>query len=133
MDLDIDFERRFSGGIEPITFLNNFDAQKLISRHKCSPESENYEREVLFENEKYELVFCHWKSGDMSEMHDHEGKQCWFRCLEGILTENKENIHAPKLLKENSISYIDDNLGEHQILNKMSDCAFSLHLYIRES
>ena len=118
--------------LTPEEILNSFDAEELIKNHICNKDSDSYEREVLFKTDKIEIVFCHWKSKDGSEPHFHPKTGCWFKCLQGKLTEVRCRDEHKKVLSAGENSYIDDTFGSHKISNLSSDCTFTLHFYKKQ-
>lgn len=117
--------------LDPSEVLNSIDVQKLIENHKPDHKETNYERIQLFENSIYELVFCHWKSKGMSQVHNHSDLDCWFRCIEGVLTEERESLSngVQEISSSQRIIGVNDCSENHQILNKTKSCAYSIHLY----
>lgn len=83
-----------------------------------------------------------WAPGQLSTFHAHEGSKCFVKVLSGRLIEQQVTYPTSEFpvsigetgirtLNVNDVSYIDDNVGAHRVLNK-SQCepAITLHLYI---
>lgn len=115
--------------LEAEDILRKFSKEDLLAGHECSKAEEGYERTVLFKNKDYEIVFCHWRSGDKSVVHQHPNQKCWFRCLQGELLELRSMGQEQTYIKEDDLAYIDDSMGAHQMLNVSTDCSYSVHIY----
>lgn len=92
---------------------------------------------VGFDNKFVALLLC-WERGQRSPIHDHSGASCWVKMLSGSLQEVKYQQGASGKLDEigqeqfmkDDVSYMNDTLGLHQIINPSNDePAVSLHIY----
>ncbi len=115
--------------LNPEVLLQKFSKEELLSNHKCVESAEGYERTVLFKNKEFEIVFCHWRSGDKSPVHMHPNTNCWFRCLDGDLVELRSMGQEQNYLKEGDLGHIEDSMGAHQMLNMSEGCAYTVHIY----
>ncbi|KAJ3579094.1 hypothetical protein NPX13_g1477 [Xylaria arbuscula] len=81
-----------------------------------------------------------WSPGQASHIHDHGNAHCLMKILKGNLTEtrygfpdgDKEKpmeMTSERVLKDNSVAYMADDLGLHSMSNQTSDFVVSLHLY----
>jgi len=73
-----------------------------------------------------------WKRGIQSKIHDHSKYGCIMFLYKGVL---KENIYSKNLVhlntryhKSPSISYINDNIGYHDV--KALKSSKSIHFYL---
>ncbi|KAK1977025.1 cysteine dioxygenase type I [Colletotrichum cereale] len=104
-------------------------------------QSLGYTRNLVDEgNGKSNLLVLVWTPGKGSPIHDHGNAHCLMKILKGNLTEiqyaypkgEKYQIMegvSERIHKENAVAYMADELGVHQIINRGSDFAVSLHLY----
>lgn len=91
-------------------------------------------REVMFQNDQFELVLMTWGIGSSSPIHGHGGSQCYMHVLSGELIETRYRpfdatpINEAKLT-DGSVSHINDMACFHKLSS--STGAVSLHLYAR--
>lgn len=119
----IDFEK------PPEKILEDFDGEQLIKKHICFKSENGYERVTLFENEECEIVFCHWHPGNVSPMHFHPNKNCWFKCLSGQIYEERSRAKEKNLIKQGEVGFINDEIDAHQMINSFEESAYTLHIY----
>ncbi|KAH6645345.1 cysteine dioxygenase [Truncatella angustata] len=101
----------------------------------------DYTRNLVDEgNGKSNLLVLVWSPGKGSPIHDHGNAHCLMKILKGNLTETRYAFpqqghgHPLEIISgtthsENEVVYMADELGLHQMSNKGSDFAVSLHLY----
>lgn len=83
---------------------------------------------VGFDSKFVALLLC-WERGQRSPIHDHSGASCWVKMLSGSLQEVKFQRDADGKLYEigeerfmkDDVSYMNDSLGLHQIINPSND------------
>ena len=92
-----------------------------------------YTRHYLYQDTRIEVILIAWGALAQTKIHDHPRFGCLMRMLAGELKEERYSHEltpvSDKLLKENSLSYIDNSLGYHRIRNLKATPAFSLHIY----
>ena len=97
-----------------------------------------YQRMPIYEEESFKLYYIKWGKNIYSGIHGHPNKRCFFKTLEGTL---QEDIYIRKfgnyydkrdwiVHNRNSVGYIDDTIGFHNIINTGEKDAYSLHLYL---
>ena len=93
----------------------------------------HYHRKQIFSNSDFEIILITWNVNQQSLIHDHADNGCYMLLLQGNLQEEiyKENkIIKTSTLTPSNISYIDNSIGFHKILNpSSSEIAVSLHIY----
>lgn len=108
---------------EPFAFWNN----------------ETYTRNCIDRGEGYELILLCWEKGTDTPIHCHGGEECWVYGLKGEILEKRfdfsgdeQNIEVTKVerMKTDSISYMNDNMGFHKLINVGDGRAMTLHLYM---
>lgn len=125
-------------------FYNNSEDEYLkINRH------------IIKKNKYFELCLLNWKPHQKSTIHNHPKGGCFLIPMNGCLFEtqfevinmnnNKYNFNTNQLftidpkdvikkeetiLPINSINYIDDTIGVHQVENKTDNHVISLHVYL---
>ena len=94
----------------------------------------HYHREKVFECNNFDIYVITWDKLQKSKIHNHAQYGCLNKILLGSLQENiynKNNLSNPLLIKQtniNDISYIDNSLGYHKIVNN-NNISVSLHIY----
>ena len=114
---------------DPETILNSFSVDELINTYKDFELKNGYERTVIFQDKDTEVVFCHWREGAKSAVHDHPCVNCTFKVLRGEILEVRAMGQQQNVVKENEFAYIDDSMGAHQMLNVSGESAYTLHVY----
>lgn len=115
---------------DPRVSLKEVTAMPLVA----TPEVGTRSREVLFQNEQFELVLMTWGAGSSSPIHGHGGSQCYMQSLGGELIETRYRpynaipVHEAKLTTGH-VSYINDEASFHKLSSVTG--AVSLHLYAR--
>lgn len=101
-------------------FKNNYDSKK----------SGEYQRNVLVNNNSFELVLINWSKGSKTDFHYHDQKKCWMVGIQGMIKEKRVLNSNTEInnLYPGEIIYIDDSLGKHQIISSQN--SITLHLYV---
>lgn len=104
-----------------------------------------YTRNLIFKNERFELMTLCWSKGQASKIHNHADQMCWMTVPVGKL--RGQNFRAVELdetkgfckLEETDVFDLSDCLAAkveleepiHQILNlpEFDEPAVSLHIY----
>ena len=80
----------------------------------------------------YDIFFIIWKPNSFSKIHNHSKNGCYMFILSGNLIEE---IYSKKLKKIGTnffstfnLSYIDDNIGYHKIINS-NNHTYTLNIY----
>ena len=81
----------------------------------------------------YELIIITWFPNNYANIHNHADNGCLLKVLDGELIE-KRYTHKLEKYKEikyfkNEISYMNNKLGLHSILNDNDKPSVSLHVY----
>lgn len=85
-----------------------------------------------------------WAPGQSSTFHGHESSKCFVKVLSGELLEQQvpyptEEVvdrgclfePCEKLLKRDDVTYIDDSIGLHKVINRSTEePAVTLHIYV---
>ena len=123
-----------------IKHLNNYNGNDWKKFIKFD---EKYNRIVLFRNNDFEILLICWDKNQYTSIHKHPKNGCVFKTLEGRLfekryktlpsetsdcKENKKIYQQTEYTKKNKSSYIDDNIGVHQI-NSKDIKSVSIHIY----
>lgn len=94
-----------------------------------------YNRIELFRNKYFEILLICWDKNQITSIHKHPKNGCIFKTLQGILYEKRykslENITEYEQITyydKIKSSYIDDNIGVHQIGSKNIK-SISIHIY----
>ncbi|NJL14317.1 MAG: hypothetical protein HC913_15790 [Microscillaceae bacterium] len=94
-------------------------------------EDTHYTRQVVCQCPAFEILVLGWQVGQGSPFHNHAGQGCLLRVMQGVLHETRWQWGKTHLncYTSNAISYIDDQMGVHQIENRGPQPAVSLHIY----
>ena len=108
---------------------NDIDWKKYIKIN-----DKKYNRHIVYKNENLELLIITWNKNQFTKIHDHPKNGCLFKILDGYIYEYRYNnlndikFNDIKMYKKNDISYIDNSLGFHKMINDEDICV-SLHIY----
>ena len=127
---------------------NNMDWVDYVQQIKCKNairpfNSSSYYKLLLPYTDKYDLFDMYlikWPMGSISNVHGHHDYGCIFKVLQGDLNEkiyqgeasdyDSKNVILDNKLNRNDTSYIDNEIGYHQIKNNSdSMCGYTLHIY----
>ncbi|MAF64552.1 MAG: hypothetical protein CMJ84_02680 [Planctomycetes bacterium] len=99
-----------------------------------------YTRNLLFRDERYELLALCWSPGQESPIHNHMGQRCWMGVLEGRIEEvqyQPPTGEGPlvekglRVFEPGQVAFITDEIGLHLVRPADGSPAVSLHLYSR--
>jgi len=107
-----------------------------------------YTRNLVFTNERFEVMVLCWDTGRATPIHNHNGQSCWVHVLSGQLSFTNykwlgcdrvnRNVHLQEsskipLAPTGSLSVIDERDTIHALSNDSSfnERAISLHIYAR--
>ncbi|KAI1767746.1 RmlC-like cupin domain-containing protein [Hypoxylon sp. FL1150] len=111
------------------------------SRYAMANSDMAYTRNLVDQgNGKANLLVLVWTPGKASPIHDHGNAHCLMKILQGTLTESRYEfpdgdeeqpmrLKSEKVLVNNAVAYMADELGLHSVSNHGNDYAVSLHLY----
>lgn len=104
-----------------------------------------YTRNLIYKNDRFEMMAICWESGQLSRVHNHSDQKCWMTVPVGRLrgqnfavAEIDESRGFCKLVETNSFELADCLAAKveleepiHQILNlaEYGERAVSLHVY----
>jgi cysteine dioxygenase len=104
-----------------------------------------YTRNLLYKDERFELMAVCWEKGQVSRIHNHAEQKCWMTVVAGTLhgqnfaVEEFDEVKNYCKLKETDMFDLKDCLAAkveleepiHQILNldDFQDRAVSVHIY----
>jgi cysteine dioxygenase len=105
--------------------------------------SEFYTRNLIYKDDRYEMMAICWEPGQVSKIHDHADQRCWMTVPVGELTGQNfavVEMDRPRnhcKLKETDSFRLSDCLTAkveleqpiHQILNLSDERAVSIHIY----
>lgn len=104
-----------------------------------------YTRNLIYKDERFELMSLCWDKGQVSKVHNHADQMCWMMVVEGTLrgqnfsVEEMDETRGYCKLYETDVFDLSDCLSAkveleepiHQILNlpEFDERAISLHIY----
>lgn len=98
--------------------------------------SEKYTRNIIYNDDDFEIILICWDKFQSSKIHDHPEKGCLLKIMEGqLLEENFNKVNDEfiflnrKNLVKNEISYKIGHNGLHNIINEHENQSISLHIY----
>jgi cysteine dioxygenase len=121
-----------------ILALNFLDPCQFIWDKYYNFIDKGYTRNLVIENELFELIILCWDKECQTPIHDHPSDGCWMTGIEGQLTETKFKKTSEESLTsfshstvhQGEIVYIHDYIGLHSIRNDSKEQrAVTLHLY----
>lgn len=128
------YEGEFSQVESQITDLS-------LSKEELEPysfwESEAYTRNCIAANEEFELLLLCWEPGQKTEVHCHNGQECWVKVIEGEFEElmytldenNFPQLQSQQTFDKTQISAIKNPDLFHSLENVSKKRAITLHLY----
>lgn len=122
--------------------VQNMLASSLVEFDELSPfiyfREDTYGRNLICRKKYYELLVLSWLPNQATPVHNHNGQRCWMWIHSGKLTfrnyrrEGREALQSTgpdQVYHPGDLTYIDDKIGLHEILNLSGKPAVSLHLY----
>ena len=97
--------------------------------------NKNYIKNLVYENNDYELFIVSWMINKESTIHDHSNNGCIFKILNGKIIEERYDKNTLDNIETNiynvgDISYINNNMNLlHKIINNNNNIGVSLHIY----
>ena len=94
----------------------------------------SYRRQILFENDEYQVVLFEWSQNSATPIHDHSTSRCWMQIIQGKFEEKVYDVANCKQLVSNTIyeapqlNYMDNSIGWHQI-RALGEHNITLHVY----
>ena len=98
---------------------------------------EGYTRNCIARNSRFELVLLCWNAGDATPIHDHDGQKCWVYQIKGSISEKRYEYANEQLIERlrttlnpGKLTYMDDTMGFHSLVNESEERATTLHVYM---
>lgn len=103
-----------------------------------------YTRNLIAQGEdlSWALMLLCWNPKRESPIHSHSSSECYVRVLHGTITEYRYAWPAPGASEEEplkcigtsvaaagDVTFMNDNLGLHKLVNDSDEPAITLHLY----
>jgi cysteine dioxygenase len=104
-------------------------------------DAQTYTRNLVYRDERFELLILCWGAGQVSPIHNHEGQDCWMAVLDGEVEETRYctpaevrpgplEPHNVRTYTVGQVEFIHDDIALHLVRSARSDAdAVSLHLY----
>lgn len=121
--------------------LNSSELHNILNKYTDNDweryesfDKSHYKKNLVFRNNNFEIFIICWNSKQGSKIHDHSDNGCILKILKGKLTEYKYNTNNLELkelscLPKDTLSYIDNEIGYHKIINDTKFETVSLHIY----
>ena len=96
-------------------------------------EEDDYTRNLVYKDDNFDMYVICWKSNQGSKFHDHAENGCILKVLEGDLLEirkiqeSKNEVEMSYIVGD--ISYMNNNIGVHKIINITDKQTVTLHIY----
>jgi len=101
---------------------------------------EKYTRNCIDRTDDHELILLCWEAGQETPIHCHNEQECWVIALMGEFEEKRFidseegiriiDVERELAVKEQGVSYMNDDMGYHALKNISDSRAMSLHLYV---
>jgi len=99
-----------------------------------------YTRNLVGDNDQFNLILLCWSEGNASSIHDHTGSECIMKCMQGTVKETRYAWPTKKRVKmnetgateatEGDVVWINDDMGLHRVENpSLTDKLATLHFY----
>lgn len=113
-------------------YIQGYDGNDWQEFYKL--EKNNYTRNLIFQNDDFEIFLIVWDNGSRAKIHDHSDNGCIYKILDGKLVEKRYNtknlsLLSLQMLNKGQVGYIDNSIGYHSIENKSHQPCVSLHIY----
>lgn len=112
-------------------YLESYSGNEWINKISFD-KNKKYTRNLLYCNNRYEIYVLCWNENISSNIHNHPKNGCLMKIMDGDLINEvynkKLDIISNENLKKGDVSYIDDDIGYHKIINKNMK-SISLHIY----
>jgi len=96
-----------------------------------------YTRNCIVRTDAYELLLLCWEQGQETAVHCHGGEECWVYNVQGVIQEVHYEMEAGVPVETNTeelsaggLSYMNDDLGYHKLINAAKGRSMTLHLYM---
>lgn len=129
--------------------IHNFLAERPIDADTLGRfhfwDKDHYTRNLVYKDERFEVLVVCWEVGQISRIHDHAGQQCWMTVPEGRLVgrnfsvEMLDNFAGRCRLRESDHFELSHRLPAtvepeepiHQVGNpaEFDERAVSVHIY----
>ena len=121
---------KFRNYLKKINFVN-FKDKNLENK---AIKTKSHIKKCLFRDKKVELLLIIWPPNYETKVHSHPDGGCISKCINNKLVEERYNTKTLEIIEKknfnkNDISYIDNNLYYHKIINDTNKFAYSLHIY----
>lgn len=122
----IDYKSDLMNYIDDIKNYKGLDWEEYVIFN-----NEKYNRNIVFKNEKIELIIITWLPNQETPNHEHPKNGCLFKVLKGKIDEIliKNNNKIKKTYLKDDYNYIHNNIGTHKMINLYQDYCVSLHIY----
>ncbi len=121
--------------------ISAIDLPKSEWEKYCTWKDSRYTRNCISDCDEYELLLMCWGKKHESPIHSFTFQEGWIKVLEGELSIQRYEMDRDKLcchktemitLSAGESTYLNDNMGFHQVLNSNNDSTVSLHLNIEK-
>jgi len=115
--------------------VKNFDLSYIDLLKYYNFSDNNYTRNLIIQSQNIQILLICWNCNQKSPIHNHPQQGCILKLIEGELLEERYDIKevnkiSENKIKVNDISYIDNSIAYHRIINpSYREKAVSLHIY----
>ena len=118
-----------STGKEFSALVNKLELSSEDLEPFISWSDQTYTRNCIARDDHYELVLLCWNGHQTTPIHCHGGEECWVMMIEGVLKEDRFDLHDDNTIslsnvmeiQGHQISYMNDNMGLHRLSNNSAD------------
>lgn len=120
-----------------VSLLNDYYYSADISWQSCCFwKPGTYTRNLMFSNDRFEVIIICWDTYTESPIHDHDNKDCWFLVLQGSIQEvcyhfSDNKLH--QLQQERTNIYESGQVSSAGVtwhkMSSQSSKAITLHIY----
>lgn len=93
----------------------------------------SYQRQILFENDEYQVVLFDWPKNSQTPIHEHGDSRCWMQIIQGSFEETVFDNStyqriSRQIYRDHALNYMDNSIGWHQV-TALDDKNVTLHVY----
>ena len=92
-----------------------------------------FDKKNVYKDENIDIFIISWSHEYVNNIHNHPENGCWLKVMNGLMYEHLYNkdfeFQEERKIEKNQISYIDNNIGYHGMVNKNFNKAVTLNVY----
>lgn len=118
------------------SIMQQQSSQLTVHNEECNLHDNEYVRELVYREDRFEIYIIRWAPGSKSKIHDHSEQGCVMKLLTGTLVETRFDSESLETLDsiihtaDTQASFIHNSNAVHSVENQSTDSrALSVHIY----